>query len=80
MSTQFALTSPGIISADVCHLNLYKSYCISHCGGGLDVGSIDIASHLPFYPVLIFIFLVSLKVVDSFDFMIAKFKWLIMNL
>ena len=34
MNAQVGLTSPGIIGADVCHLNLHKTFCIPHGGGG----------------------------------------------
>jgi len=45
------LTSPGFIGADVCHLNLHKTFCIPHGGGGPGVGPIGVASHLaPFLP------------------------------
>merc|ERR1719253_2246971 len=51
MNAQCALTSPGQIGADVCHLNLHKTFCIPHGGGGPGVGSIGVASHLaPFLP------------------------------
>lgn len=45
------LCSPGEIGADVCHLNLHKTFCIPHGGGGPGVGSIGVAKHLvPFLP------------------------------
>lgn len=51
MNAQVALTSPGFIGADVCHLNLHKTFCIPHGGGGPGVGSIGVRSHLaPFLP------------------------------
>ena len=51
MNAQVGLTSPGDIGADVCHLNLHKTFCIPHGGGGPGVGSIGVASHLaPFLP------------------------------
>ena len=51
MNAQVALTSPGYIGADVCHLNLHKTFCIPHGGGGPGVGSIGVAHHLaPFLP------------------------------
>jgi len=51
MNAQVALTSPGYIGADVCHLNLHKTFCIPHGGGGPGVGSIGVAAHLaPFLP------------------------------
>lgn len=51
MNAQVALTSPGAIGADVCHLNLHKTFCIPHGGGGPGVGSIGVAKHLaPFLP------------------------------
>lgn len=46
MNAQVALTSPGFIGADVCHLNLHKTFCIPHGGGGPGVGSIGVAAHL----------------------------------
>lgn len=51
MNAQVGITSPGLIGADVCHLNLHKTFCIPHGGGGPGVGSIGVASHLaPFLP------------------------------
>lgn len=51
MNAQVGLTSPGIIGADVCHLNLHKTFCIPHGGGGPGVGSIGVREHLaPFLP------------------------------
>jgi len=51
MNAQVGLTSPGSIGADVCHLNLHKTFCIPHGGGGPGVGSIGVARHLaPFLP------------------------------
>lgn len=51
MNAQVGLTSPGFIGADVCHLNLHKTFCIPHGGGGPGVGSIGVAKHLaPFLP------------------------------
>ncbi|MEM7297888.1 MAG: glycine dehydrogenase (aminomethyl-transferring), partial [Bacteroidota bacterium] len=45
------LTSPGIIGADVCHLNLHKTFCIPHGGGGPGMGPIGVAEHLtPYLP------------------------------
>ena len=46
MNAQVGVTSPGIIGADVCHLNLHKTFCIPHGGGGPGVGSIGVAEHL----------------------------------
>lgn len=46
MNAQLGLTSPGFIGADVCHLNLHKTFCIPHGGGGPGVGPIGVASHL----------------------------------
>jgi glycine dehydrogenase len=46
MNAQVGLTSPGNIGADVCHLNLHKTFCIPHGGGGPGVGSIGVAEHL----------------------------------
>ena len=51
MNAQVGLTSPGHIGADVCHLNLHKTFCIPHGGGGPGVGPIGVAAHLaPFRP------------------------------
>jgi glycine dehydrogenase len=51
MNAQVGLTSPGIIGADVCHLNLHKTFAIPHGGGGPGVGPIGVARHLvPFLP------------------------------
>jgi len=51
MNAQVGITSPGSIGADVCHLNLHKTFCIPHGGGGPGVGSIGVAAHLaPFLP------------------------------
>jgi glycine dehydrogenase len=51
MNAQVGLTSPGHIGADVCHLNLHKTFCIPHGGGGPGVGPICVAAHLaPFLP------------------------------
>ncbi len=46
MNAQVGLTSPGFIGADVCHLNLHKTFCIPHGGGGPGVGPIGVAEHL----------------------------------
>jgi len=46
MNAQVGLTSPGRIGADVCHLNLHKTFCIPHGGGGPGVGPIGVAKHL----------------------------------
>ncbi|KZF21242.1 glycine dehydrogenase-like protein [Xylona heveae TC161] len=51
MNAQIGLCSPGEIGADVCHLNLHKTFCIPHGGGGPGVGPIGVRSHLaPFLP------------------------------
>jgi glycine dehydrogenase len=51
MNAQVGLTSPAHIGADVCHLNLHKTFCIPHGGGGPGVGPICVAAHLaPFLP------------------------------
>ena len=53
---QVGFTSPGHIGADVCHLNLHKTFCIPHGGGGPGVGAIGVARHLaphlPGHPVV----------------------------
>ena len=51
MNAQVGLTNPYIIGADVCHLNLHKTFAIPHGGGGPGVGPICVAKHLvPFLP------------------------------
>ncbi len=51
MNAQVGLTSPAAIGADVCHLNLHKTFCIPHGGGGPGMGPIGVAAHLaPFLP------------------------------
>jgi glycine dehydrogenase len=53
MNAQVGLTRPGDIGADVCHLNLHKTFCIPHGGGGPGMGPIGVAKHLkPFLPAL----------------------------
>ena len=51
MNAMVGLARPGDIGADVCHLNLHKTFCIPHGGGGPGMGPIGVASHLaPFLP------------------------------
>ena len=51
MNAQVGLTSPGAIGADVCHLNLHKTFAIPHGGGGPGMGPIGVKKHLaPFLP------------------------------
>ncbi|MFD1628550.1 aminomethyl-transferring glycine dehydrogenase [Pseudopedobacter beijingensis] len=51
MNAQVGLTSPASIGADVCHLNLHKTFCIPHGGGGPGMGPIGVAKHLvPYLP------------------------------
>jgi glycine dehydrogenase len=51
LNAQVGLTSPGLIGADVCHINLHKTFCIPHGGGGPGMGPIAVAKHLaPFLP------------------------------
>jgi glycine cleavage system P protein (glycine dehydrogenase) len=51
LNAQVGLTSPARIGADVCHLNLHKTFCIPHGGGGPGMGPIAVAAHLvPFLP------------------------------
>jgi glycine dehydrogenase len=51
MNAQVGFTSPGVIGADVCHLNLHKTFAIPHGGGGPGMGPICVADHLaPFLP------------------------------
>ena len=51
MNAQVGLTNPGNIGADVCHLNLHKTFAIPHGGGGPGMGPIGVAAHLaPFIP------------------------------
>jgi glycine dehydrogenase len=56
MNAQVGLTRPGDIGADVCHLNLHKTFCIPHGGGGPGMGPIGVARHLtaflPGHPVI----------------------------
>ena len=56
MNAQVGLCRPGDIGADVCHLNLHKTFCIPHGGGGPGVGPIGVAEHLakflPSFPTL----------------------------
>lgn len=56
MNAQVGLTSPGSIGADVCHLNLHKTFCIPHGGGGPGMGPICVQKHLaeflPSHPVI----------------------------
>lgn len=56
MNAQVGLTSPGFIGADVCHLNLHKTFAIPHGGGGPGIGPIGVAEHLkPFLPGHVFV-------------------------
>ncbi len=56
MNAQVGLTNPGNINADVCHLNLHKTFAIPHGGGGPGVGPIGVAKHLvPFLPTHSFV-------------------------
>ena len=51
LNAQVGLAKPGLYGADVCHLNLHKTFCIPHGGGGPGVGPIAVAEHLlPFLP------------------------------
>ncbi|MGA7722592.1 MAG: aminomethyl-transferring glycine dehydrogenase [Ignavibacteriaceae bacterium] len=51
MNAQVGLTNPKAIGADICHLNLHKTFCIPHGGGGPGMGPIGVADHLvPFLP------------------------------
>jgi len=51
MNAQVGLARPGDVGADVCHLNLHKTFCIPHGGGGPGMGPIAVAAHLaPFLP------------------------------
>ena len=51
LNAQVGLTRPGDIGADVCHLNLHKTFCIPHGGGGPGMGPIAVAAHLaPYLP------------------------------
>jgi len=55
MNAQVGLTCPGFIGADVCHLNLHKTFAIPHGGGGPGVGPIGVAKHLqPYLPSHLF--------------------------
>ncbi|MDP4281654.1 MAG: aminomethyl-transferring glycine dehydrogenase [Bacteroidota bacterium] len=56
MNAQVGLTNPGIIGADICHLNLHKTFAIPHGGGGPGVGPIAASKHLaPFLPRHVFV-------------------------
>jgi len=46
LNAQAGLTKPGLIGADVCHMNLHKTFCIPHGGGGPGMGPIAVAAHL----------------------------------
>lgn len=51
LNAQVGLTNPAIIGADVCHINLHKTFCIPHGGGGPGMGPIAVAKHLvPYLP------------------------------
>lgn len=51
LNAQLGITSPGLIGADVCHLNLHKTFAIPHGGGGPGMGPISVAAHLaPYLP------------------------------
>jgi glycine dehydrogenase len=51
MNAQTGWTSPGFLGADVCHLNLHKTFSIPHGGGGPGMGPIGVKKHLtPFLP------------------------------
>jgi glycine dehydrogenase len=53
LNAQVGLAKPGAYGADVCHLNLHKTFCIPHGGGGPGVGPIAVAAHLqPFLPAV----------------------------
>jgi glycine dehydrogenase len=56
MNAQVGLTSPGFLGADVCHLNLHKTFAIPHGGGGPGMGPVCVAKHLtpylPLHPVI----------------------------
>ncbi len=56
MNAQVGLCRPGDIGADVCHLNLHKTFCIPHGGGGPGMGPIGVAehlvAHLPTHPII----------------------------
>lgn len=55
MNAQVGLTKPGIIGADICHLNLHKTFSIPHGGGGPGMGPICVAKHLaPYLPGHVF--------------------------
>src|SRR5438045_5713013 len=51
MNALAGLAKPALIGADVCHINLHKTFCIPHGGGGPGMGPIAVAAHLaPFLP------------------------------
>lgn len=67
---QVGLTSPGWIGADVCHLNLHKTFCIPHGGGGPGMGPIGVKKHLapflPSHPVVQYTFHWDYEYIDIF--------------
>lgn len=66
MNAQVGLTNPGIIKADVCHLNLHKTFAIPHGGGGPGEGPIGVAKHLvQFLPSHVFLNPVGEKAVHA---------------
>ncbi|HEX5790966.1 MAG TPA: aminomethyl-transferring glycine dehydrogenase [Luteolibacter sp.] len=68
MNAQVGLTSPGRIGADVCHLNLHKTFCIPHGGGGPGVGPIGVAPQLvPFLP--------GHRVLDQTEWAVCSAPW-----
>lgn len=56
MNAQVGFTSPGFLGADVCHLNLHKTFAIPHGGGGPGIGPICVKKHLakflPSHPIV----------------------------
>lgn len=51
MNAQVGWTSPAFLGADVCHLNMHKTFCIPHGGGGPGMGPIGVRAHLaPYLP------------------------------
>jgi len=52
MNAQVGWTSPAFLGADVCHLNMHKTFCIPHGGGGPGMGPIGVKAHLaPYLPL-----------------------------
>ena len=66
LNAQVGLCRPGVYGADVCHLNLHKTFCIPHGGGGPGVGPIAVAKHLvPYLPGHVFQYSIGVKQITA---------------